>query len=175
MSTDVFRLEAIGEGHAIAAGMFVPFVINRLGESDDATESILTVHLRGIGSTTTERQMSMQWSAESAARQVLGLQANTITEWAALGVACALVMHYTALRIQEVAVPGNCFDYWVVDGEHQYGLEVTGTMGDDVESRHREKVRQLHDNPYGVAGYVVAVGFASRTAVFSFNRFEEDQ
>jgi hypothetical protein len=54
-----------------------------------------------------------------------------------------------------------------------YGLEVSGTTTDDVETRHRVKVRQLRDHPYGVDGYVVVVGFATHNVIFSFNRFEE--
>jgi hypothetical protein len=33
------------------------------------------------------------------------------------------------------------------------------------------KVRQLRENPYGVDGYVVVVGFDTRSVIFSFNRF----
>ena len=66
------------------------------------------------------------------------------------------------------------FDYWVDDGEREYGLEVSGTTTDDIETRHRAKVRQLRENPYGVDGYVVVVGFTTRKIIFSFNRFEEE-
>lgn len=52
---------------------------------------------------------------------------------------------------------------------------MSGTVDEDVEQRHRQKVRQLHDNPYGVDGYVVVVGFAARRAIFSFHRFAEDE
>jgi hypothetical protein len=53
-------------------------------------------------------------------------------------------------------------------------LEVSGVTTGDIEARHRAKVRQWRDNPYGVDGYVIVAGFASREAVFSFHRFEEE-
>jgi hypothetical protein len=71
-------------------------------------------------------------------------------------------------------VPGNSFDYWVTDGRWQYGLEVSGTMNEDVEPRHREKVRQLRANPYGVDGFAVTVGFPTREVIFSFHSFAEE-
>lgn len=64
---------------------------------------------------------------------------------------------------------------WGWDGERLFGLEVSGTITNEVEALHREKVRQLRSNPYGVDGYVVVVGFAARTAIFSFNRFTEEE
>jgi hypothetical protein len=101
------------------------------------------------------------------------VQDNTVTEWAAIGVACVIVWLCAGLRIRTVAAPGDRFDFWGTDGEQQFGLEVSGTMMNDVEARHRDKVRQLRDNPYGVDGYVVAVGFSTRTVIISFNRCEE--
>jgi hypothetical protein len=53
-------------------------------------------------------------------------------------------------------------------------LEGSGTVEEDVEQRHRRKVRQLRANPYGVAGYGVVVGFQARRVIFSFHRFGED-
>lgn len=73
---------------------------------------------------------------------------------------------------RSVGADGDRFDYWVDDGEREYALEVSGTMTDDVEGRHRAKIRQLRENPYGVDGYVVVIGFATRHVHFSFNRFE---
>src|SRR5713101_2292055 len=65
---------------------------------------------------------------------------NTITEWAACGAACAVVWRYAGLRVREVAADGDRFDYWVDDGAREFGLEVSGTTTDDVETRHRTKV-----------------------------------
>lgn len=51
---------------------------------------------------------------------------------------------------------------------------MSGTTTDEVETRYNAKVAQLLDNPYGVDGYVIVVGFATREAIFSFNRFQEE-
>jgi hypothetical protein len=85
-----------------------------------------------------------------------------------------VVSLYAGLHVREVAGNGDRFDYWVDDGEREYGLEVSGTTTYDIETRHRAKVRQLRENPYGVDGYVVVVGFTTRKIIFSFNRFEEE-
>jgi hypothetical protein len=61
----------------------------------------------------------------------------------------------------------------VTDSEHVYGLEVSGTMTEVIEARHRLKLGQLRANPYRVGGYVVAVSFATRTVILSCNEFEE--
>jgi hypothetical protein len=119
------------------------------------------------------RLLRLHWSPASAVWQPLAVQDNTVTEWAALGVAFAVVAVYANLRVQSVALEGDRFDYWVTDGESDFGLEVSGTMTEDVIARHREKVRQLRENPYGQDGYVVVVGFATRMVIFSFRHFEE--
>jgi hypothetical protein len=100
---------------------------------------------------------------------------TTVTEWAALGVACAVVWHYGGLRLSAVSLDGDRFDYWVEREGRRWGLEISGTVDEDVEQRHRQKVRQLRDNPYGVDGYVVVVGFAGRRVIFSLHRFAEDK
>jgi len=99
---------------------------------------------------------------------------RVITEWAAYGLACVVIALYAGLTVRAVAAEGDRFDYWVDDGQYDYGLEVSGTVGNDLETRHRAKVRQLCDNPYGVDGYVVVVSFASRRVVLSFHRCQEE-
>ena len=46
-------------------------------------------------------------------------------------------------------------------------------MGAALNTRHRAKVRQLCDNPYGVDGYVVVVSFTTHRDIMSFNRYQE--
>jgi hypothetical protein len=140
----------------------------------EATEAILSVRLRGIGGVDeVERKLRLCWSPASVIRQPLGVQENAVTEWATLGLACALLPHYAGIRIRLAASPGNSFDYWATDGRWQYGLEVSGTITGDIEARHREKVQQLRANPYGLDGYVVVANFADRTAICSFNYYAE--
>lgn len=172
---DEYRLEDIARDHKIGAGVFVPFVIARLQGESGATEASLTVSLRDIGSAVEpQRRLRLFWSTATAPMQSLGVNDRTVTEWAACGVACAVLAVYGQVRVRAVAMDGDRFDYWVDDGQHEYGLEVSGTTTDEVETRHRVKVRQLRDNPYGVDGYVVVTGFATREVICSFHRFEEE-
>ncbi len=135
---------------------------------------MLTVTLRHLGDAS-ERQVTLRltWSASSASTQSLGVPERTITEWAACGLACAVLARYTQARMFQVTGDGDRFDYWVRDGQREYGLEVSGTLTDELENRHRAKVRQLRDNPYGVAGYVIVTRFASLETICSFHQFEE--
>lgn len=170
---DEVVLEEAMKGHRIAAGLFVPFVIGRLRGSSPKTEALFTVHLRDIGEQgTQQRQLRLQWSPKSGVSLPFGVQENTVTEWAALGMASVIVWRYAGLHIRDVTIPGEKFDYWVNGGNEDFGLEVSGTMMGDVESRHGEKVRQLRENPAGRGGYVVVTGFLTREVIFSYNCFE---
>jgi hypothetical protein len=92
-----------------------------------------------------------------------------ITEWAALGVACAVMKVYTGMCIQTVAGHGDRFDYWVSDGNCRWGLEISGTATKEAENRHRQKLIQLRKNPVTAGGFVVIVDFATKTVLLSFN------
>ncbi len=171
---DEYRLEDIALDHRIGADIFIPFVAARLQGESRANEAVLAITLRDVAGTG-DRQETLRliWSAASAAMQPLGVQERTITEWAAYGLACVVLARYTQARVIQVTGDGDRFDYWVSDGRREYGLEVSGTMADDIEARHRAKVRQLRENPYGVDGYVVVAGFAGRKIICSFHSFEE--
>jgi len=170
-----YQLEHIGRDHRIGAEVFVPFAIVRLRGDTNATEATLAVRLQDVGRAgQTHRTLRLWWFADSAPTQPLGVSERTVTEWAAYGVACAVVSLYAGLSVRQVTADGDRFDYWVDDGEREYALEVSGTTMNDVQTRHRAKVRQWRENPYGVDGYVIVVGFATREVIFSFNRFEEE-
>lgn len=129
---DEYRLEDIALDHRIGAGIFIPFVIARLRRESSASEVILTVTLRDIGNSGERKEkLRLFWDLSSAAEQVL------------------------SVRLSQVAADGDRFDYWVSDGENEYGLEVSGTNTNEVENRHRAKIRQFRKNPYGVDGYVI--------------------
>lgn len=173
---ETYRLEGIDQTHHIGAALFVPFTIQRFQGETESTETTLTVELRNIGNgSQTQRTLHLSWSPDSMPTSSLGVPERAITEWAACGVACVVVALYAGLTVREVAADGDRFDYWVDDGRYEYGLEVSGTLGVDVETRHRAKVRQLCDNPYGVDGYVVVVSFATRHVIMSFNRCLESR
>jgi hypothetical protein len=76
------------------------------------------------------------------------------------------------VHIQTVAEAGDGFEYWVTDGTKDYGLEVRGTIAEDIEARHRAKVAQFRANPYQMDGFVVVASFGTRTIVVSRNKFE---
>jgi hypothetical protein len=172
---DEYRLEDIASDHLIGASVFIPFVIARLQGANRAIEALLTISLRNVGDTG-ERQTTLRltWSMSNASAQPLGVPERTITEWAACGLACVVLARYTQARMFQVTGDGDRFDYWVSDGKHEYGLEVSGTMADEIETRHRAKVRQLQDNPYGVDGYVVVAGFTGPAVICSFHLYEEE-
>jgi hypothetical protein len=171
---ETYHLEAIDQTHRVGAALFIPFTILRLRGDTEETEATLTVELRNIGDISeTQRILHLSWLPESVPTQPLGVPERVITEWAACGVACVVVACYVGLTVREVAADGDRFDYWVDNGTYEYGLEVSGTTGEDLETRHRAKVRQLCDNPYGVDGYVVVVGFATRHVILSFHRCQE--
>lgn len=168
-----YQLENIANDHNIGAEIFIPFVVARLKEDANQTEVVLTVKLRNINNSDSERSLRFCWSAENRPTQPIAVQERVVTEWAACGVACAIVASYTSVHINQVAVEGDRFDYWLSDGEQEYGLEISGTMTDELNSRHSIKVRQLRDNPHEVDGYVVVVGFSTKEAIISFNSFRE--
>jgi hypothetical protein len=170
---DEYELEAIGRDHPIAAGLFVPFVIARLRGEAAPNESILTVDLPPAGDgRPAQRTLRLFWSADSVLTQPPPVQENVLTEWAALGVACVVLARYGGMRIRAVAARGDRFDYWVADGDYYHALEVSGTTTDDLASRHREKVGQLLDNPFGLGGYVIVVGFRPPRVVWTYHRPE---
>jgi len=172
---NTYRLEDIDQTHRLGAALFIPFTILRLRGDSETTEATLTVALRNIGDTAeTQHTLHLSWLPESIPRQPPGVPERVITEWAACGIACVVVAFYAGLTIREVAADGDRFDYWVDDGLYEYGLEVSGTMGEDLAARQRAKVRQLCDNPYGVDGYVVVVSFATRHIILSFHRCQEE-
>jgi hypothetical protein len=172
---DEYQLESVLHQHNIASGLFLPFTVVRLTRGPGATDAVVRVTLRNIrGQEEDHRRLRLRWSAASVPDQPMGVQENIVTEWAALGLACAVVDLYAGLRIMEVARQGESVDYWVIDGEREFGLEVSGTMAEDVAARHREKGRQLRRNPYGLDGFVVVASLSRCEVLFSYHRFTGD-
>jgi hypothetical protein len=100
------------------------------------------------------------------------IQAHIITEWAACGIALALVPLYIPYRVLEVAQSGERFDYWLGEAVRAFGLEVSGTIQGDLDARMQIKRRQLKRNPYRSAGYVCVVGFEQQQVRLSFYQDE---
>ena len=101
--------------HAIDATVFEPFVISGLGGAQgvgtETTEFVVT--LENIGAAGTRRhRLRLQWSAEKALQGASPMQSRVMTEWAACGIACAVLWHYTGQRVLYNAEEGQGFDYW---------------------------------------------------------------
>jgi hypothetical protein len=174
LAPDRFYLGDIGEAHQIGADLFVPFAIVRLGGFSGFTEAGLLVELRDIGDAGTgQRRLELHWPAASVPAEALAVSERHVTEWAACAIACVVAHVYGQLQVCAVTGDGDRFDYWVTDGQRQLGLEVSGTVSGDLEARHRAKVEQLLDNPFGVDGYVVVVDFEARRVIFSFHQYQE--
>ncbi len=99
------------------------------------------------------------------------VQDRVVTEWAACGIACAVLWHYTGLRVWTAAREGEGFDYWIGNDSQLRGMEVSGTQSEEaseMQGRHREKQEQLLSE-LSVGGYVVIVGFARREIILSYH------
>ena len=170
---DRFFLEQIAAEHSIGADLFVPLTAARLAADTGASIVRLTVELRDISQAgVARRELEIQWSMESVPKHPPAIDDRSLTEWAACGIACVVVAVYANLQICEVTGDGDRFDYWVTDGQNEFGLEVSGTTTGQIESRHAAKVKQLLENPFGVDGYVVVADFSTRRVIFSFHRYE---
>jgi hypothetical protein len=173
---DEYTLEDIAHAHKINAGVYIPFVIARLTKSIQQREALLNVTLRNVADAhEAQRVMRLRWSTASIPALPLAISERTQTEWATCGVACAVLTRYTSLYINRMASDGDRFDFWVREGKTAYGLEVSGTVVDELGYRARLKARQLRSNPYGVAGYVIVTNFATQEVICAFHQFEEDE
>lgn len=166
------------EPHPIGATIFAPFVATGLGGTPDAgtqtTEFAVTLENIGTAGTRTHR-LSLQWQGATALPQPYSIQEYVITEWAACGIACAVLWHYTELRVIDTAKRGQGFDYWVKGETQEQGLEVSGILSEDageMQRRHREKREQLFSSLM-VGGYVVIVGLARREIIVSYHAPQE--
>jgi len=157
----------------VGATLFLPLTIHRLRGDRSVRSAEFVVTLQDIlEESTVQRNLRILWETDAPALPP-AVQEKIITEWAALGIACAVVDTFLGLTLRAVAAEGDRFDYWLNDGNTDLGLEVSGTITESVEARHREKVAQLRANPYGVDGYVVVVGFTTREILCSFHRFQD--
>src|SRR5262249_32605209 len=137
-----FRLETIGELHPVATHLFVPFAVKRLQERSEDAEAVLAVELRGVEEQVVEtRPLRLYWERNSISTLPLAMQDQPLTEWAALGVACAVIWHFAGLRLHAVAALGDRVDYWVLREDQELGLEISGTRTGDLEARHQEKMK----------------------------------
>ncbi len=169
MILDTFALEEIASRNNIDANLFLPFLVHRLMPLATERAAVFTVILENLSSTQETRQLHLTWRESSEPLKMPPVQSSVITEWAACGIACAVLPLYTKCGILGVAQIGSGFDYWVGQEKSELGLEVSGTLLADIRQRQRLKIRQLSQSPHQVPGYVCITKFRSRQILLSFH------
>lgn len=168
---DQLSLNRAVQNNLIDAQWFLPFTIYRLQQYTASSQLLLMVTLEQIHTTSTiSRRLLLHWEENSPQLSLPPVQDTVITEWAACGIACAVLPFYTGLQLVKVTESGDRFDYWVGDGQQLYGLEISGILHGRLEPRQRMKARQLLDNPFGIGGYVCIVQFDQQRVNLSFHR-----
>jgi len=154
----------------VDAHLFVPFVHYRLQELTDTNAVILSVTLAGIPSQRDQlRKLRITWDETTSKLRYPPVQASVVTEWAACGIACAILPVYTDFRLSCVTMRGERFDYWLDDGINLCGLEISGLLHGNISTRKQIKQKQLQANPHKVTGYVCIVHFSKAAVHFSFH------
>lgn len=167
------KLETLLRSSAIDASLFLPFTLFRLRPYAIDRQVSLQVSLyEGESMAPRTHDLQLFWDAANDTLVRPPVQQNVLTEWAACGIALAIVPLYTPYRVLEVAQMGDRFDYWLGQKIRVVGLEISGTMEGDLATRTKTKQQQLVRNPYKSAGYVCVVGFESRQVRLSFYREE---
>ncbi|MEM7133963.1 MAG: hypothetical protein AAF702_47150 [Chloroflexota bacterium] len=167
------ELEGLLTQSAIDASLFLPFTVFRLRPYSINQKVTLAVSLYELNAKVPKTyNLELFWNRLSDTLTTPPIQAHTVTEWAACGIALALVPIFTPYRVLEVAQVGERFDYWLGHDVRDVGLEISGTIDGDLSSRTKIKQRQLMRNPYKSAGYVCVVGFEKQQVRLSFYQDE---
>ncbi|MGH7170402.1 MAG: hypothetical protein ACRELG_09015 [Gemmataceae bacterium] len=122
--------------------------------------------------TSSECRLEVSWqddTAEKAARLRATMQASPLVELAA--VALALILGNRVVPLGRVLVTdhGGRADYRA--RKRKAVLEVSGTeVAAELGRRHREKVAQARDNPFGWEAYVVVCAFSAGGHRIRFTR-----
>lgn len=153
--------------------LFLPFTIYRLRPYAVNQQVTLNISLYESDTANPDtHDLELFWDSGSDKLATPPVQPNIITEWAACGIALALVPLYTPYQVLEVAQIGERFDYWLGHNVRNVGLEISGTIEGNLASRTLSKQRQLKRNPYKSAGYVCVVGFEKQQVRLSFYQDE---
>ncbi len=158
--------------HSIGAEIFTSFVIDRFGGGSNSGFADLSISKTDDIGHEQKSVVHLTWLARSSTFKPLPVQEHVLTEWGALGVACALIPKLLGLRVLSVALEGERFDYRIGNDTEEWSLEVSGTLSeniDDLRERQRLKIRQLRENPARLRGYVIVVGFTLREILISFH------
>jgi hypothetical protein len=110
----------------------------------------------------TNAEFSWSGLAEDFAKVIKTYQEAVITEFATLGLACALVTAYTGLELTEVTRRGEKADYWL--GDRELMIEISGQKSGSLETLCSDKAQQLKANPFSKDGYVCVANYAHARA-----------
>ena len=125
----------------------------------------------------TQFRLVVSWSEETerkAERLRATIQTRPIVEMAASALAFILTPNIVNLGQLDVTNYGDRADYRSLD--MQSVLEISGTeTASELARRHREKVAQALENPFGLDAYVVVCAFSTfgYSIRFSYHRWEE--
>jgi hypothetical protein len=170
------KLEALLAQSALDASLFLPFTLFRLRPYAINQQVTLAVSLyEATGETPQTHELQLSWVSTSDRLITPPMPQNGLTEWAACGIALALVPVYTPYCVLEVAQMGERFDYWLGHQIRAVGLEISGTIEGDLATRTKLKQQQLRRNPYQSAGYVCVVGFERQQVRLSFYQEESER
>jgi hypothetical protein len=131
---------------------------------------------RWLGSAN-EFRLEVSWhndTAEKAERLRATMQPAPLLKLASIALALILTKRVVRLGRLDVTDYGTRADYRA--RKRKTVLEVSGTeVAAEFARRHREKVAQARDNPFGWGAYVVVCGFSARghRIRFSYHRTKE--
>src|SRR5262245_9720316 len=119
-----------------------------------------------------EFRLEIAWhqdTAEKAERLRATMQTGPLVELASVALALVLVRRVVALGRLDVTDHGARADYRA--RKQKVVLEVSGTeVPGELARRHRDKIAQACDNPFGWDAYVVVCAFAAAGHRIRFSR-----
>ena len=117
-------------------------------------------------------RLEVSWhrdTAEKAARLRATMQSGPLVEFASVALALVLARRVVALGPIDVTDYGARADYRA--RKQRVVLEISGTeAAAELGRRHRQKVAQARDNPFGWDAYVVVCAFSARGHRIRFSR-----
>ena len=120
------------------------------------------VAVRGLGKHA-NIQLEVSWhddTREKAERLRSTMQTGPLVELAAVALALVLAKRAVPLGRLDVTAYGSRADYH--SRRRKLVLEISGTeVSDELGRRHRAKVAQAGDNPFGWDAYVIVCAFAA--------------
>jgi len=123
-------------------------------------------------------KLEISWSedmAKKADRFRATMQSKSLTEMAAIALSLILTHHIVNLGQLDVTNYGDRADYRSLNVPSV--LEISGTeTPSEFTRRHREKVAQALENPFGLDAYVVVCSFSedNHRIRFSYHRQQHD-